>query len=189
MTSAQVKSTSSCCDNARLEPQSAVVQVHLLEPAVPSLEFALSEAAEPWQHGNASSRRKAMTAFSKQKWVAPDQSMCAVLNWLLLTDPTSIAVGPDSDGLLNFCDSTSSSSSLVTSGPSSGSEAASEAASEAVAKAVGSSAAGELSLLLVPRSDWSFVPARHVLSAHVRMGLCECFHIVGNGYPRSKGSV
>lgn len=108
-----------------LDLKLSLLQVHLLEPAVPSLEFALSEAAEPWQHGNSSFKRKAMTAFSKQKWVAPDQSMCAVLNWLLLTDPASIAVGPDSDGLLNFCDNSSSKSGDVISSPM---EAASAAA-------------------------------------------------------------
>ena len=111
---------------------------------MPSLEFALSEAAEPLpngRHRNTSSKRKAKAAFSKQKWMAQDQSMCAVLNWLLLTDPTGIAIGPDSDGLLNFCDNGNGMS-----GPT-----------EAAVEAAESSAVGELSLLFVPESKLSFV--------------------------------
>lgn len=105
-----------------------LVQVLLLESAVPTLEFASQVA----QKGKGKRKR----GDPNQKWIIHDAEMDFMFNWLLMTNETSLAIGPDSDGLLNFCDSSSSS-------------AATGSAADATGSAKSAAASGTV-LLLAP---------------------------------------
>ena len=72
----------------------------MLESGVPSQDF-IRQAAE-------TRKGKKTKRDLHQKWEIPDSDMDAVLRWLLMTAETYPGIGPDSDGLLNFCDSSSS---------------------------------------------------------------------------------
>ena len=97
--------------------------MHVLESGVPSQDF-IRQAAE-------TKKGKKNKRDPQQKWEIPDSDMDAVLRWLLMTAETYPGIGPDSDGLLNFCDS--SSSKDVAADPAEAGAAATAAAGTAAA--------------------------------------------------------
>ena len=50
------------------------------------------------------SRGRGKKSCHLNTWEVNSRHIAPVLNWLLLTDPEGIQIGPDSDGLVNFCD-------------------------------------------------------------------------------------
>ena len=83
------------------KPMHAVVDVFLLEKAVLGNGQELDQLA-----GHKRGRGKQGKASNT--WLANAHHIAPVLNWMLLTDTAGLQVGPDSDGLLNFCDRASS---------------------------------------------------------------------------------
>lgn len=90
----------------------AEVDILLMEEAVLIGGEGLQELTEGKKkgrksRGGTSGGKRDNTAHS---WTATARHMAPVLNWLMLAD-SGLQVGPDCDGLLNFCDEEPSSSS------------------------------------------------------------------------------
>ncbi len=89
------------------KPMHAVVDVFLLEKAVLANGQDLSQLVEHKARGRGKQGKPSHTWQANARHIAP------VLNWMLLTDTVGLQIGPDSDGLLNFCDTSSSMGSTV----------------------------------------------------------------------------
>lgn len=107
---------------AAAQPQShkmprlhAEVDIQLMEEAVLIGGEGLQELTEGKKKGRRSrggtsgGNKRDNTAHS---WTATARHMAPVLNWLMLAD-SGLQIGPDCDGLLNFCDEEPSGSSKV----------------------------------------------------------------------------
>ncbi len=90
------------------KPMHAVVDVFLMEKAILANGQDASQLKDK-QH----SRGARLHSKVSNTWHANARHMASVLNWMLLTASEGLQIGPDSDGLLNFCDSTASVSSTV----------------------------------------------------------------------------
>lgn len=90
------------------KPMHAVVDVFLLEKAILADEQDASQLKDK-KH----SRGGRLHSKVSNTWHANARHMAPVLNWMLLTASEGLQIGPDSDGLLNFCDSTATVSSAV----------------------------------------------------------------------------
>lgn len=108
----------------------------MLESGVPSQDFIrkAAETKKGWR------TKRGL----QEKWEIPDSDMNAVLSWLLMTAETYPGIGPDSDGLLNFCDS-SSSKDVATDPAEAG--AAATAAAGAAAAATPSAGKGDFAVM------------------------------------------
>lgn len=85
------------------KPMHAVVDVFLLEKAI------LADGQDASQlKDKRHSRGGKVHSKVPNTWHANARHMAPVLNWMLLTASEGLQIGPDSDGLLNFCDSTAS---------------------------------------------------------------------------------
>jgi len=90
------------------KPMHAVVDVFLLEKAI------LADGQDASQlKDKKHSRGSRLHSKVSNTWHANARHMAPVLNWMLQTASEGLQIGPDSDGLLNFCDSTASVSSAV----------------------------------------------------------------------------
>ena len=90
------------------KPMHAIVDVFLLEKAI----LADGQDASQLKDKRHSRGGKAHSKVPNT-WHANARHMAPVLNWMLLTASEGLQIGPDSDGLLNFCDSTASVGSAV----------------------------------------------------------------------------
>ncbi|KAL0028145.1 hypothetical protein WJX77_009970 [Trebouxia sp. C0004] len=90
------------------KPMHAVVDIFLLEKGI------LAGGQDASQLKNKKhSRGGKVHSKMPNTWHANARHMAPLLNWMLLTASEGLQIGPDSDGLLNFCDSTTRVSSAV----------------------------------------------------------------------------
>ena len=80
------------------KPLHAEVDILLLKKAVLT---KLAEGKKGKRRGASGRSKKDSTA---QSWSANARDIAPVLNWLMLADSAGLQIGPDCDGLLNFCD-------------------------------------------------------------------------------------
>ena len=95
------------------KPLHAEVDILLREKAVLTNGQGIDELAEgkkgKWK--GASGRGK--KDYTAQSWAANARDMAPVINWLMLADSAGLQIGPDCDGLLNFCDEGHSAAAAV----------------------------------------------------------------------------
>ena len=86
------------------KPMHAVVDIFLTEKAVVAGGEDPADVGVPIKN-----RGKGKKSTLLNTWQVHSRHIAPILNWLLLTDPEGLQIGPDSDGLVNFCDQAESS--------------------------------------------------------------------------------
>ena len=85
-------------------PMHAEVDLFLLDKAVLANGQDINELTEVVK-----ARSRGKKGQIAHTWAASARHMAPVLNWLMLADIAGLQIGPDCDGLLNFCDEEDSS--------------------------------------------------------------------------------
>lgn len=86
------------------KPLHAEVDILLLEEAVLTNGQGIADPAEGTRGKRKGVSGRGNKDSTAQSWAANARDMAPVLNWLMLADSAGLQIGPDCDGLLNFCD-------------------------------------------------------------------------------------
>lgn len=99
-------------DSHKMPRLHAEVDIALMEEAVLIGGEGLQELTEGKKKGKSrGSTGRGKRNNSAHSWTSTARHMAPVLNWLILAD-SGLEIGPDCDGLLNFCDEDPSSSKV-----------------------------------------------------------------------------
>ena len=95
------------------KPLHAEVDILLTEKAVLANGQGIDELAEGKKGKRQGASGRGKKDNTAQSWAANARDMAPVLNWLMLADSAGLQIGPDCDGLLNFCDERHSAAAAV----------------------------------------------------------------------------
>lgn len=86
------------------KPLHAEVDILLTQEAVLTRGQGIDELAEGSKGKRKGASGRGKKDYTAQSWAANARDIAPVLNWLMLADSAGLQIGPDCDGLLNFCD-------------------------------------------------------------------------------------
>lgn len=86
------------------KPLHAEVDILLTQKAVLTNGQGIDELADSKKGKRKGASGRGKKDNTAQSWAANARDIAPVLNWLMIADSAGLQIGPDCDGLLNFCD-------------------------------------------------------------------------------------